>query len=106
MVTDIKVNYINRPINRCARVNRSFPHAALSEIGSDSHVHIPFAAMEQIQALAYQEYIIFDHIFSAKAKLTVVKIVQLGIDTESFVNIVSESYAEFPLHSPALTFRP
>ena len=57
MVTDIKVNYINRPINRCARVNRSFPHAALSEIGSDSHVHIPFAAMEQIQALAYQEYI-------------------------------------------------
>ena len=101
MVSDIKVNYIVRSTaSRCSRENRFFLCAVLSEIGPDTHVYILFAAMEQIKALSYQEYIIFDHIFSAKTKLAVIKIIQLGIDTEPVVKIISKPYAEFSLHSP------
>ena len=98
MVSDTKVNYINSPINLCARGNRSFLCVISSEIGPDTHIYILFAAMEQIKALSYQEYIIFDHIFPAKAKLAVIKIIQLGVNTEPLVKFISESYAEFSLH--------
>ena len=80
--------------------DRSSPYAGLSEVSPHTHVHIPSAAMEQVQALSNQEYVIFNHIFSAKAQLAVIKIIQLGIDTEPVVEIVSKPYAEFPLHGP------